>query len=346
MTFSRSRAFATIGQSYAEQGYDRTPCYSSFMEAVRRVISTDAATIQSNIGGTPTLEDGHIFQRRKYAVGGSAVLAANTGSSGNYWVEDDGVTSGPRLTTAVDGITALTQKPIIFVYSQGEQDALFVTTSLEANDVSDAMFDAIITDVRTAAGSSSLPVFVDMLGPRYSGSEFGEYLLRDAMIDMVDDNSNVFRGAEKYAAILDNTTHPTTDFGYARLGAWSGRKVATWLVDGTPEGGPSISGVVRSGNDVEFTITVPDGKTLVKPDSPDFFGLFDGDDNRIAITDFSWGGDNLTVTGETQPSFVRYPARKGGSVDIENVVRLSDPEEPIFDGEVGYPLESMKTTAV
>lgn len=348
MTFNRSRGCAFIGQSYGQEGYDRTPAYAAFQEAIRRAIVSDAAGIQASIGGSPTLAAGHIFQRRGYAVDGSAVLEPHKGASTNYWLESDGTTAGPRLTAAVDAITVLAQKPLIFMHSHGEQDAGFTATSAIANDVAAGMLE-IYSQVRAVAGSSSLPVFVDLIGPRFAAQEFNEYRLRDAMVAMIAGASRVYRGAEKYALLLDKTTHPSTDFGYACLGAWTGRKVAAWLLDTmttNPAPGPSISSAVRTGNSVAVTIATPAGGSLVKPATPDFFGLFDASDNRIPVTGYSWSGDTLTITGATQPARFRYPARIDGAANVANVVRLANPSDPLFAGEPGLPLESAPTVVL
>ena len=344
MTFARARAYVILGQSYGQEGYDRTPAYSAFQEAIRRVINTDAADIQTNIGGSPTLVAGNVFQRRNQAFDGSAVLEKNKGSiTTNYWLENDGTTAGPRLTTAVNAITALSQKPILAVYSHGEQDAGFTTTSALAEEVTDGMVE-IFDQIRTAAGDANMPFFVDILGQRFVSQEFNEYRLRDAMLAMIAAEADVFRGCEKYPLLLDNTTHPTTDIGYATMGAWTGRKVAAWLLDETLPG-PSIASAVRTGNNVAVTITVPSGGTLIKPAQPDYFGLFDASDNRIPITDYSWSGDVLTITGASVPARLRYPARENKLADIARVVRLSNPSNAnrLFVGEPGLPLESAPT---
>lgn len=344
---SRSRAFMTIGQSFAVEGYSFTPAYYAFAEAVRRAIESSASSVQATLGGTPTIVDGDILQRRMSSFEGSAVLAAHLGTAGNYWVEDDGITAGPRLTTTIAAITALTQKPAIFLYSHGQQDAGFVTNSTEATAVADAMIDTIIADVRTEAGSSSIPVFVSMLGPRFEAQEMGEYLLRDAIIDMVNGASNVFWGAENYACRLDSTTHPSEDNrGYGYMGAQVGRRVAEYLLTGASLSGPTIGTVTRSGSDVTVPINVPAGKSLVKPADPDFIGLWDGSGNRLSIISNSWASDTLTVTVSGTPTTFRYPARPLRPYDLDSIIRLTDPVDPLYSGEPGLPLESKKTVTL
>ena len=274
------------------------------------------------------------------------MLEKHKGSAGNYWLENDGVTVGPRLTECLAVRSAQSLARSVVLYSHGEQDSGFTTSTALATEVAEGMTQ-ILSEIRTAilpSGPNALPVWWDMLGPRYSANELNEYRLRDAMITEIDSLSRNFRGAEKYALLLDSSTHPTeTNEGYGRMGAWTGRKIVQWLKDLSELRGPSISGTVRTGNDVAVTISTPAGKTLVKPDEPDFFGLFDVSDNRISITNYSWDGDVLTITGETQPAKMRYPARKDGSSDITRVIRLSDPSDPLFTGEPGLPLESIQT---
>lgn len=352
MSIEWSRAIGAAGQSYLAEGFDNTALYGVLSACIIRAISDNAAAIQANIGGSPTIASGQAFQRRNYAVGGSAVLAENTGAAGNYWVENDGTTSGPLLTSAVNAVTALTQKPSFWLYSHGEQEVGFVATSIYATEIAGVMKSAIIAGLRTASGATDAtgwPVWVDMLGPRFSGDEVGEYLLRDAMISTVNDGAPLLRGAEKYALLLDNTTHPTTDNnGYGRYGAWLGRKLSAWLLDGSDLRGPSISSAVRSGSNVAVTISVPSGGTLVKPSEPDFFGLWDGSGARLGITNYSWSDNVLTLTADGTPATFRYPARQPNNrrADISRIVRLSDPADPLFDDEPGLPLESVSTVTL
>lgn len=345
MTLVRSRHFLVVGQSYGREGYQHGGSYGPFMSAIRDAISADPATIQSRIGGSPTIADGQLFQLLNRAVDGSAVLQQNDGGSG-YWVENDLITDGPLLASAISAIGADTTGHSCIVYSHGEQDSANLSTASEATNVATAMLH-LLTELRTAENPGNpggVPVFVDMLGPRFPSNELGEYLLRDAMIDMIDANARIYRGAEKYAAFLDSTTHPAEGFeGYARLGAWAGRKAAHWLLNDAALDGPSIGTVTRTGSSVTVPINVPVGETLIKPSVPDFFGLFDASENRIPITNYSWSGDTLTLTAAETPAKFRYPARKGGNSDIRKIVRLSDPSSPYYPGEPGLPLESVKT---
>lgn len=349
MTLIYSRYLLTAGQSYGREGYDRGFAYGPFFEAVRRAIETNPSDLQTHLGGSPTIESGQAFQLTSGGYDGSAVLAMHTGAAGNYWLQNDGVTEGPRLTSHLALIAAQTLSRSVVVYSHGEQDAGFTSTDARAIQVADGMTSLLyaIRAELNPAGPNALPVFWDLIGPRYAGHEFNEYRLRDAMIDEIDSLSRNLRGVEKYALRLDSTVHPSEDLeGYGRMGAWAGRKVAQWLIDLGELRGPQISSVVRSGNDVAISINVPSGKTLVKPADPDFIGLWNAAGSRVGILSQSWSGNTLTVKASDTPATFRYPARSDRAFDINNIIRLSDPSDAIFPGEPGLPLESSKTVAL
>lgn len=347
MTITRSLTFLVIGQSYGREGYENQPAYAAFCEAVRKSIDSDPATINSLTG--LSVAAGDLLQMRNHCTDGSAILEANDGGPG-YWVDDDLVTPGPLLSAVVTAIgTYGGVKPMPTIWSHGEQDAGIITTEAQSQLVKTAVNDVLWPQIRTAihaANANGQPIWVDMLGPRYSGDELAEYWIRDRMIELIDATTRIYRGAEKYALQLDDTTHPTSG-GYAQMGAHTGRKVASWLLDTTQSPrGPGVTSPVRSGNNVTVTISVPAGKTLVKPSSPDFFGLFDGSENRIPITGYSWNGNDLTLSAGSQPAKLRYPCRpidNRQNVDINNIIRLSSPVDPVYTGEPGLVLESMAT---
>lgn len=346
MAIPRPYCAIIIGQSYGEVGYFANPGYVAFAEAVRRSIDSAPATVQATIG--TTVSAGDLMQLYNNAYGGSSVLAANAGSAGNYWVENDQSTAGPRLTTTLSDIAGYSGLIRTILYSHGEQEAGMLASEAASFDAKAAILDAIFPQVRLAINASNpngMPIWVDMLGPRYPSGELGEYWMRDRLIEIVEAGTRVYMGAEKYAVQLDGTTHPTP-LGYRQIGAHVGRKAAAWLLDPTNADvrGPQITNPVRSGSDVTVTISVPSGETLEKPSSPDFFGLFDASDGRIDIDGFTWSGNDLTIHGAQTPAKLRYPCPTGENlVDISKIIRLSDPADPVYVGEPGLPLESMLT---
>lgn len=349
MTFERSRYSVVLGQSYGQAGYSYGGAWGPFMNAISRVLQSNPGDVQGRIAGTPLIDGSQVFLDAIAAWGGSAVLKKHTGVADNYWLEDNATTAGPRMTEAQGVIAALTVPFGACLYSHGEQDAGFTTTA--------ALADEVVTGMRRIrelsrlairpASPATVPFFVDVLGPRYASQEMGEYLLRDSMIANLIGQANTFRGVEKYALSLDSTLHPTGDNdGYGRMGAWAGRKVANWLATGQELRGPSVATTSRAGNIVSVAITVPAGETLVKPATPDFFGLWGASGTRLPITAYEWSGNTLKLTTQTPAATLRYPARSEKPHDIKNIVRLSNPAAPLFAGESGLPLESIRTTSV
>lgn len=349
MAFERSRYSVALGQSYGQIGYRTGGAWGPFMNAIARVLASNPTEVQGRISGSPVISGSQVFSSITAAWGGSAVLKKNAGVSTNYWLEDNATTAGPRMTEAQGIIAALTVPFGACLYSQGEQDAGFTTAA--------ALADEVVTGMRRIrelsrlairpASPATVPFFVDVLGPRYASQEMGEYLLRDSMLANFIGQANTFRGAEKYALSLDSTLHPTTDNdGYGRMGAWVGRKVASWLATGQELRGPSVATTSRDGNTVSVAITVPSGEALVKPATPDFFGLWDAAGTRLPVTAYEWSGNTLKLTTQTPAATLRYPARSEKPHDINNIVRLSDPVAPLFAGESGLPLESIRTTSV
>ena len=345
----RPTAYAVLGQSYGYIGHNNGLSAAPFLKLVSSAFQTDPTGITARLAGNPTIQTTSLPQMRMLATPGSSVLNKFQGSTG-YWVENDGVTPGPLLTAAVTALSGYSPKATFLIWSQGEQEATAGITSADATLFKTAI-NTIFSSCRAACnpGSpTSVPIFLDMLGPRYQADEASEYIVGDAIIDVIAAGTNLYRGAEKYALRLDLTTHPTRDkSGYSQLGAHEGRKVNGWLLGSVPSG-PSITSAVRTGNNVAVTVTVPSGKSLIKPSQPDFFGLYDGSGNSISITDYNWSGNVLTLTAASQPSTLKYPVplRVGTGAtkptDINKVVRLASPSDPVVVGEPGLVLERAK----
>lgn len=349
MAFERSRYSVVLGQSYGQVGYNYGGSWGPYMNAISRVLRSNPVDVQSRISGSPIISESQVFLSAISAWGGSAVLKKNSGGVDNYWLEDNATTAGPRMIEAQGIIGALTVPFGACLYSQGEQDAGFTNTAALADEVVSGMrrIRELSRLAIRPASPATVPFFVDVLGPRYASNEVGEYLLRDSMLSNLIDQANTFRGAEKYALSLDSTTHPTSDNdGYGRMGAWTGRKVANWLATGQDLRGPSIASTARAGNVVSVLITAPSGGTLVKPASPDFFGLWDSSGVRLPIIGYSWSGNTLNLTTSRPASTFRYPARSDKLHNISNIVRLANPASPLFPGEPGLPLESTRTTTL
>lgn len=337
------------GQSFADAGTFYGMDHPPFARALRDAMVTGAATIQTRIGGTPTLAAGHLHSRLDLASNGSSALEKFKGSVGNYWVENDGVTPGPLLVSFVNTITALAAdaRPKILRWSQGQQDA-----SVIANFSDVALFKTAVQTIwqalRTACNAGSpttIPFFVDMLGIRYEPDWPYEHWIRDALIDLIAAGTNVFRGAETYAARMDTTMHPSNDArGYGQIGAHAGRIVSSWGLTGAVPASPTIGAVTRLANVVTVPITTPG--TLIKPGQPDWFGLFDGAGAQIPIVNYVWSGNSLLLTAAAQPASLRYPVATRRVTDPSRIIRLNAPAAPLVTDEIGLPLASTKAIAV
>lgn len=348
MAITRPLVALAVGQSYGAIGYNERAAYTMFTRAIQSVFASSAAAILSESGLTVTALSA--LQLYNKAVTGSAILQANAGTSG-YWVSD-AMADGPLLTAALTSIAGYATKPHVILHSHGEQDSTGLVSDTAADNMQTALTTVLWPHLRSAINSgspTSIPIFMDMLGPRYPIDEQKEYKVRDRIIDAVTAATNVFWGVEKYALQLAGDVHPAdTGLGYAQMGAWIGRIVASWLVSHSAVlTGPSISGVTRVGNRVTVAVNVPAGKTLIKPAAPDFLGLFDASENRLPTSNYAWSGNDLSFDVPATPAKFRYPARTGKLlVDTSKIIRLADPSDPLFTGEIGLPLRSCKTTAL
>ena len=350
----RPTAILIVGQSYGANGYGNGLAHYCVQERVRLAFEANPSAVSARLAGNPAIITGAaVPQRRNVCVSGSSVLAKHDAGSG-YWVGNDGITAGPLLTTAVNAIGTYPaiQKPTMIIYNHWEANVGFTLVPADVALVRAAVENTLFPQLRTAcfaASPTSIPIFCDILGPRFAGNEAAEYAYRDAMLDMIAAGTNVFRGAEKYALVLDLTIHPVSGLtGYSQMGAHTGRKIESWLLTGQTLAGPTIASAVRTVNSVAVTITVPIGKTLITPAQPDFFGLFDGAGAAIPVTNWSWSGNVLTLSAASPAASLRYPVplRVGSGptkpADINKIVRLTAPSDPLFPGEPGLVLESAK----
>ena len=326
----------TFGQSYAAQGYGNRWSAYAFAVAMRRAIATDAAAITSRLGVTVSAAD--LTQLHQVAVNGSAIRQANADGN-DWWVNNDGSASA-LLNSVVAAMAGYGARPRIAVWSHGERDAQYVADAAAVALVKSAVTNRLFPDIRAAmipGNPTGARIWVDMLGFRIVGDEDRENMLRDMIVEIITETQGVFRGAEKYAAELDATLHPT-QAGYQMLGAHTGRRVAHFLVTGNQLEAPTISGASRSGNTVTVNIAVPSGGTLVKPAHPGHFGLYNAGGAKMPYSAM-WAGDTLTLTTPNQAVSLRYPAREN-NFDASRIIRLADPNDPIYPGEPGLPLQS------
>lgn len=353
MTITRNRNLVAFGQSYAADGLNFRPGYEGLVKGLQSVSSSNVPLLINT------------------AENGSAIREENAGLSAGHWVNNDG-TAGSHLTNAVSEISTQWPGNVVaaFIWSHGEQEATKIIEESTWADMvarADRAYDAaesrLLPDIRAAIHATNgggMAVFADLPGPRFRPQELGEYAVRDRLLEWINTSSSDdnFRGAEKYAVPLDDTTHPS-DLGYFQLGVWQGRKLGAWyantgVVDPAP--GPSIdTGNVSVTNPsdpaLNTTITVPiitpSGETLVMPDNPDFFGVWDANGARLRIT-ASGSGSNVTLTvlDNAAPATLRYPAAIGDRpFDQDNIIRLS--RTVTGDSrEMGLPLESIATLAL
>lgn len=342
MAITRFSGMLGIGQSFIAEGYQEN-AYSAFMMAINRAVTVNATAIAATVGTAVSVGDLTRF-RSGNAFGGSAILQANRGAADNYWVSD-AMTNGPRLATIVANVGAYSPKPLLTFHSHGQQDVTGITTEADSYDVQDALTGVLWPQVRLAlnpGNPSGQPIWLDMIGPRFAADEFAEYWLRDRFIESIEATNRTYMGSETYHLPFDATVHPTNE-GYAWYGATHGRKGAAWLVDKNAYlRGPQIASAAIVGSTVEVTITVPSGTTLIKPEKPDFFGLFTSEETRVQQSAYSWVGNKLVIGFKGSPARLRYPARSDRTKDINNVIRLDNPD-PLFVGEPGLVLESTKT---
>lgn len=341
---ARSLPWLVIGQSYGQVGYRDGLSYYTFVMRFLRASAANVTAINARLGTSYARYD--LLQLRNHAVGGTAILEENADGTSGFWVGNDLASDGGRLTDTLTAIAGYAAKPAFVLWSHGERDASVVRTDAAATRVRNAANNRLIPRVRSALNSgapTSVPVFVDMLGHRNAVDVDGEDLIRDALLRIIEAGTNIYHGAEKYAVELDATLHPTQT-GYMTLGAHAGRKAMAYLATGSVLHGPRIGTVTRSGLTITVPITVRSGETLVKPADPAHFGLYDAAGVRM-IYSAAWSGDTVSLTTPRPVATLRYPARET-KFDAARIIRYASPADPLFAGEPGLPLESIRHRAI
>lgn len=221
----RTTSAFVAGQSLVQQGYGYGASHGAF--CARLAALTGPASV-------------HIVNA---AYGGSGICErdADPATPTNYWVDmttPGSPADGPNLTAAMAIISSKngdSSQPAygFAIIDHGQQSSYYVDAPGAANaNFTKAMYKTatqyMISRLRTAAGSGTLKIGLRTLGRRSSwpSTVTGRMqVIRDAQLEMIAADSNLFLAGETYDLELRDAVHPT-DTGYDIVGYRDADEVA------------------------------------------------------------------------------------------------------------------------
>jgi hypothetical protein len=272
-----------------------------------------------------------VFTYQNSAVSGSGLMKAND-STTSWWDETTG-SPGPSLLSMYSSIDATGIAPTIFTWSQGQNDALDLDESVsptfaEYKTSLKAMFDHI----RTTYGD--VQIFIDIIGRKTSGNSNvgGTQGVRNAQLELIEENDYIHFGAEEYIAPLYDNEHPL-DAGYVTIATNGADSISEYLGATLPNAkGPRITSATRNGQ----TITVnTDDTTLTGSEGFVYIG---SDDTAINISSQTVSNGVITLTLDSAP--IDTNGTLYYIYDLVGTETLAN----LFTGLNSKPLRSYKTT--
>lgn len=284
------------------------------------------------------------------ATGGSFAVKAHadaetalTGLPTSYWYNIAGSASGPLLTAAVSAIGALSAKPTIIVWDQGQADTAAASGAVDGISAATAAADyktateAIFSALRSACnpGSpTSVPIFMAPLGRRASSSpSLGYEAIRQKQLEIIAGGTNIHRALEVYDLDLKDVVHPNRA-GRRIYGTRIAETVARISLGGDDIfAGPSISGVtLDNSTTLRVAISVEAGDSLVKPANPYGFRV-EQSGSQVPVASMAWSGNDLLLT-------LASPVTTPDLFFPYDFVADFDPAKTITGSVSGKPLQS------
>jgi hypothetical protein len=342
------------GQSLAQAGYGFGSSHGAF--CARLAALTGPASV-------------HMVN---VSYGGSGICErdADPGTPTNYWVNMTNPVvpaDGPNLTAAIALLTSKngdSSQPAygFAILDHGQQSSAFIDAPGNANaSFTKTMYKTatqyMITRLRTAAGNASLKIGLRPIGRRSSFNyTWRMQVVRDAQLEMVAADTNLFLASETWDVDLRDSVHPT-DTGYDILGFRDADEVAKVVYAKTGMvSHPTIFSatlnttlnyvdvVIRTGNysgsNVDRLFLVPD---------PQGFAAFTSAGVQVNVIKSYW-----TATDTSNPSyqqctlrlFLDAPATGGTLYYVWDSFIPFDPQRPIRTNQTtfGKCMRSAKIT--
>lgn len=214
-----------LGQSLNEYKATRgTPrVYTEYVSNLRSLMGYSTASSIVHYTGTPQVasdagsKTGTSYTTRiiNAASGGSALVDQSSSvqvAAGNYWwnTVDNSATSpfgaldavpqtaGPLLRAAISYLS--TYSVDFFDWSQGQTDASWVELSGANETTYENALESVISAMRTAAGSATMPFFINHISRGNLAGESAIEKIAKIQSKVVNEGTNVFIGTEEYLA--------------------------------------------------------------------------------------------------------------------------------------------------
>jgi len=189
------------------------------------------------------------------AVGGSAVRKDTLNT--DYWWDTDTVSPGPELTgfyAKVDAQYAQRSSVHAVLWSQGNGDLFDIPGTFSKADYKDSL-KKVFDDMRNEIGNH-LQIVISKFHRRSSGSEDeGAQAVREAQIELIEENSWIHFGCEFYDLPLRDATH-LTQTSYEEMAAREARRMAAIFGQLGPQGtlGPQLGKATLKTDRIEIPI--------------------------------------------------------------------------------------------
>lgn len=285
--------------------------------------------------------EGYTVNLTYAAWGGSSALKAHarTDQPTWYWWDENTMTPGPLLTSALATINAASTKPQIILWLQGEQD----TSPTFDGAVYSLAVKNIIWKMKQASNVAD-PMAVasraEIIGRRGNPDAYVQ-AVREAQLSTISTSSVGFM-LDKYDLPLLNedplyrfgNDYHFMSFGNGELGFRAAQCVLDWL--GEQAVLPPRATVFTRLSSTQVKVAFFWQGTMHKPTMPDHFAIRDGSTVHTNLT-YAWSDNDLVITSPAalgSNATLLYPY---GGVNVLNRAGL-------ITDSIGTPLMSFSAT--
>lgn len=275
------------------------------------------------IGGLNTYNASREYVYIGTAEGGSSVFKQNNSSS-EYWWDEDTDTAGTMLTRMYNTFDEFGVTPTDISWSQGEQDALFLNKSGRQTEAQyKAKLQLVFEDMREKY--PNVKIWVKIIGTRADGgntNDGGTQSVRNAQLELIEELSYVYFGAEQYHATLEDNLH-FDNAGNADVFGNQAKSMASQTGDFVENPtGPEMTTVIRSG----AVITIDTDSTSIPNSSTvEGFAYFDNSGSEVSITSAVVNDNQITINLSSDSNgTLYYPYDRLDSINRSNVIKDGD----------------------